>query len=61
MNFYGFKYIAGPSLNVVFDLTTDFAISLKMEYYSLWHIDFHSPSDVIDQSEYSFFGVDAAY
>ena len=44
---YGFKYVAGLSLNLGFDLTTDFAISLKMEIFSLWHIDLNSHSDVI--------------
>lgn len=44
---YGFKYVDGISLNLGFDLTTDFAIRLKMEIFSFWHIDFNSHSDVI--------------
>jgi hypothetical protein len=44
---YGFRYIAGLSLNLGFDLTTGFTIRLKMEILSFWHIDFNSHSDVI--------------
>lgn len=44
---YGFKYVAGLSLNLGFDLTTGFMIRLKLELFSFWHIDFNSHSDVI--------------
>lgn len=44
---YGFQYLSGLAINLGFDLTTDFALSLKMEVFSFWHIDYNSDSHVI--------------
>jgi len=44
---YGFTYVAGLSLNLGFDLTNTFIIRLKMQLFSIWHIEFDNHSDVI--------------
>ncbi|MGN6196916.1 MAG: hypothetical protein ACTHOB_18390 [Ginsengibacter sp.] len=44
---YGFMYDSGLSVNLGIDLTTNFAIGLKMLIFSFWHIDYNSGSDVI--------------
>lgn len=44
---YGFMYDSGLSVNLGIDLTTNFAIRLKMEIFSFWHIDYNSDSNVI--------------
>lgn len=44
---YGFQYISGLAVNLGIDLTTNFAIGLKMEILSFWHIDYNSGSDAI--------------
>jgi len=44
---YGFRYDSGLSVNLGVDLTTGFALRLKLEILSFWHIDFNSHSDVI--------------
>jgi len=44
---YGFRYDAGLSVDLGFDLTTDFMIRLKMEILSFWHVDFNNHSNVI--------------
>lgn len=40
-------YDSGLSVNLGIDLTTNFAIGLKMLIFSFWHIDYNSGSDVI--------------
>ena len=44
---YGFRYDAGLSVDLGFDLTTGFMIRLKMEILSFWHVDFNNHSNVI--------------
>ncbi len=44
---YGFSYVAGLALNLGFDLTSDFTISLKLDLLSFWHVDVDSNSNLI--------------
>ena len=44
---YAFSYVAGLAVNLGFDLTNDFTISLKLDLLSFWHVDMGTNSNVI--------------